>query len=935
MAKKAKRTQKEKLFQETLVPVKLGSGELFDVSFGDEDPGPVECLGMTFDNDQARRDYFLDKLREKLKDPEFRKIEGFPIGEDEDILALSDPPYYTACPNPFLTDIVTNCKNTRSEDDRHSQPFASDVTEGKGDPIYDAHPYHTKVPPKALMRMLLHFTEPGDLVLDAFSGSGMLGVAASLCQNPAPVLGDFDGVAGLRTAILSDISSLASFIGHINCRPGISSDIFTSTSDAVLNAVRESDDWMYKTSHSSRSHNVKGDILYTIWSEFYRCSQCSAEFLAWDIIVDRRNKCILKSFRCPECDIELSKDRLDRVTENYFDSLLNAPAIRNKSCPVLIHYKVGKTRYEKTPDDSDLALLKQLDDQPYPVSVRAVKMNLEDAPWGDFYRPGYHAGMTHVHHFYTKRNMATLAAMRKMALQSPYPQQMLYILTAFVDNHASKRNRYLIDKHHPSGTTCGPLPNSLYIPELQCEVNPFNTWKKTTKKQAKAFAIARTPTTYSTTEASRLTGIPEDSVDYVFVDPPFGKNILYAESSFCFEYFLHVFTNRKREAIVSKCQGKSIDGYQDEIRHVFQQCYRVLKPGRWMTIEFSNRSNAVWNAIGEAVQSCGFVIADVRVFDKKQGTIRQDLGQSIKKDLIISAYKPNRELEERFATESGTEIGVWDFVEGHLRQVPVFLRTNGKAEVVLERQNHVLFDRMVAFHVQRGSAVPLSAGEFHAGLEQRFAQQDGMFFLPEQIVEYDKKRLTVKEITQLELFVSDESSAIQWLKQQIGIKPQTFQEIHPLFLKELAAWDKYEKPLELSELLAENFLCYDGIGVVPSQIHSYLSSNFHDLRNLDKDHPNLVAKANNRWYVPDPRKEADLEKVRHRHLMKEYEQYQDGKGKLKIVRSEALRAGFKECWQNGDYQTIVEMAKRVKDDIIQEDAALLMYYDNASMRVGD
>ena len=66
----------------------------------------VECLGMKFPNDEARRKYFLEKLREKLKDPEFRKIEGFPIGTDEDILALSDPPYYTACPNPFLVDFI-------------------------------------------------------------------------------------------------------------------------------------------------------------------------------------------------------------------------------------------------------------------------------------------------------------------------------------------------------------------------------------------------------------------------------------------------------------------------------------------------------------------------------------------------------------------------------------------------------------------------------------------------------------------------------------------------------------------------------------------------------------------------------------------------------------------------------------------------------------
>ncbi len=79
---------------------------LFSKETSTQAPGPVECLGMTFQNDEERREYFLEKLREKLKDPEFRKIEGFPIGSDEDILALSDPPYYTACPNPFIADFI-------------------------------------------------------------------------------------------------------------------------------------------------------------------------------------------------------------------------------------------------------------------------------------------------------------------------------------------------------------------------------------------------------------------------------------------------------------------------------------------------------------------------------------------------------------------------------------------------------------------------------------------------------------------------------------------------------------------------------------------------------------------------------------------------------------------------------------------------------------
>ena len=152
--------------------------------------GLVDCLGMTFPSDDERRKYYLEKLAEKLKDPEFRKIEGFPIGEDVDILALSDPPYYTACPNPWLADFVKFYGRPYNPKEKyHREPFAADVSEGKNHPIYNAHSYHTKVPHRAIMRYILHYTEPGDLVFDGFAGTGMTGVAAHLCGNPEEVQG--------------------------------------------------------------------------------------------------------------------------------------------------------------------------------------------------------------------------------------------------------------------------------------------------------------------------------------------------------------------------------------------------------------------------------------------------------------------------------------------------------------------------------------------------------------------------------------------------------------------------------------------------------------------------------------------------------------------------------------------------------------------------
>ena len=99
----------------------------------------VECLGKKFASNEDRRKYFTEKLREKLADPAFRKTQGFPMGSDEDILRLSDPPYFTACPNPFLADFVrVYGKPYEAAKEYRREPFAVDVSEGKTDQLYRA-----------------------------------------------------------------------------------------------------------------------------------------------------------------------------------------------------------------------------------------------------------------------------------------------------------------------------------------------------------------------------------------------------------------------------------------------------------------------------------------------------------------------------------------------------------------------------------------------------------------------------------------------------------------------------------------------------------------------------------------------------------------------------------------------------------------------------
>ena len=233
-----------------------------------------------------------------------------------------------------------------------------------------------------------------------------------------------------------------------------------------------------------------------------------------------------------------------------------------------------------------------------------------------------------------------------------------------------------------------------------------------------------------------------------------------------------------------------------------------------------------------------------------------------------------------------------------------------------------------------------------------------MYFPPDQVAEYDCMRLTVKKVLQLQLFVRDEESAIQWLKQQCTRKPQTFQEIHPHFMKEFGGWEKDEKSLELAVILEQDFLRYDGAGQVPSQIHSYVSSNFKEFHELAKDDPSLRAKGKDRWYVPDPRKASDLEKLRDRALQREFWEYfragyhpakadstrpylpgldprkqRVPKGKkLKVVRMEAVHVGFRVCWQNRDNTRIIAVARRIPKKVLHEDPKLLIWFDRALAR---
>jgi DNA modification methylase len=866
------------------------------------------------------------KLTKELLD-RMREIEGFPIGRDEDIIALSDPPYYTACPNPWIKEFIIEHGKPFDEenDDYHREPFAFDVSEGKNDPIYNAHSYHTKVPYKAIMRYILHYTEPGDIVFDGFCGTGMTGVAAQMCGNPDP---DFKKKIeeempyvkwGTRKAILNDLCPSATFIAY-NYNKSVNIKEFRNEAKRILAEVENECGWMYDTNHLINDRKqyeedlhgnkkfMKGRINYIVWSDVFICPNCFKEIIFYEYAVNKEKMKLKKEFKCPNCDKKVAKNpsgksdilKLERTWETFYDAFLGQTVKHAKQVPVLIEYTIEsvknktkqKIRYKKIPDDEDFIIMKKIENSKIPYWHPTNKV-----PKGyNTEQPKISHGVSHAHHFYTKRNLWVLSAIYDRIKKSKNRNELQIVFQSICGTLCSKITRYNLG-HRGNG----PISGTLYIASLTAEANVLKLFLSKVSSFLRAFKLLHDKNLISCQSSTSLQYFPSDSLDYIFIDPPFGGNLMYSELNFLWETWLGVFTNNRREAIINNIQKKDLKEYKNLIEHCFIEYYRILKPGRWITIEFHNSRNSVWMAIQEALQRVGFVVADVSTLDKKQGTFKQITSTSaVKQDLIITAYKPNGGLEERFKLTAGTEEGVWEFVREHLKHLPPFVEKDGNLEIITERQNFLLFDRMVAFHVQRGVIVPISAGDFYVGLRQRFPERDGMYFLPDQVVEYDRKRLTANKVEQLSLTVHDEKSAVQWLRQELIENHQTFQEIQPKFLQNLHK-DKYEKLPELSEVLEQNFL-----------------------KNEE-----------GKWYNPDPNKQSDLEKIRERALLREFEKYKEEKGRLKEFRTEAVRAGFKKCWSERDYKTILEIGKRLPPAILQEESTLLMYYDNAMTRGGD
>ena len=869
-------------------------------------------------NLDARVEAAREELRRRL--PELRRLPGCPQGSDEDILAMSYPPYYTACPNPFIADWLTGLDRPGDDDRDDPGPFAADVVEGKGNAFYKAHSYPTKVPHPAIMRFILHYSRPGDVVLDGFAGSGMTGVAAQACGTPEPKvrhaieaeLGTDNIEWGARRAILGELGPSATFISAGVNLP-IDGNAFDHASKKLLDRFESEYGWMYRTTVTPKSGELfEASIDYVVWSEVFTCPHCGGEVVFYDVAFVPATGRVRDEFCCSSCGATLTKRRRE-TRKTKILTLAGDTVDRIDMRPVLIVWRRGEVTGQKRSDESDVEVLERvarLKPPPFP-SAQLPNMHMTHERNN---LPGW--GISSLHHFWPDRSLAALAVLWAWTTEESDPLTRLalrfWIEQAFWG--LSWMNRYKVIQH---GKVGGSLVNQYmtgvyYVPSLTAECSVRYNLEGSSPARGKRRSLVKlwnsSPASAGdvmiSTGSSTALPVPDASVDYVFVDPPFGENIYYADLAYLIESWHGNTTAPLEEAIQSrhKASPKSLDRYAELMSRCFAEFFRVLKPGRWMTVEFSNHSNDVWLRIQDALASAGFVVADTRVFDKDQLSYRQvTADNAVRHDLVISAYKPAEATEYSFEVAAGGEDAAWVFAREHLSRVPVTEGFRGRALVVRERQADRVYERMVAYHVARNTLVPVTAAEFYAGLERRFPVRDGMYFLPEQVEAYERFRITFKELAAQVLFIRDESSAVQWLRQLLKDRPRAFADIQPAFMQGMqsgvASWEELPELLEM----LESYFVDDGTG---------------------------------RWMVPDPKRSEHLDQLRTRALLREFDAYVASRGSLKKFRSEAVRAGFKKAWGDRAFDTILAVGRRLPSDAFVEDSALLHYYRNADRLSG-
>jgi 16S rRNA G966 N2-methylase RsmD/uncharacterized protein YlaI len=522
--------------------------------------------------------------------------------------------------------------------------YARPLPSTRSGALFNAFSYPTKISPESIALYIATHTQPGAVVMDTFAGSGTTGLAAKLCDQPTATMIrsakelELTPVWGPRHAILYELGVIGSCAAEVMCTPP-DPDLFDREASAL---VKDAYTALGPLLDVSDDEGRSGTLRHAIWSEVLACQYCGHEHSFWDTAVEQSPlhlRPIHESYQCPNCRKSLTLGTVNRATETVFDELLGRNIERRKRIIVQIYGKTGKRKWQRASNATDQIALALCDEYALPASIPVAELKL-----GDLYRSGYHFGLSHLHHLYTRRNLICVAKLLELVElrdASIRPALRLLVLS-YNQSHATLMARVVVKNGLSDFVLTGAQSGVLYVSSLPVEKNVIEGIARKVKPLRESFALVRNSrsTVVVHNQSSTLLAEETESVDYLFTDPPFADFIPYAEINQINELWLGKRTDDTNEVVISRSQSKSLDDYGRLMSEVFAEAARVLKPQGVATVVFHAAKANVWSTLQKAYHNAGFNVAATSVLDKLQASFKQVVSTvSVKGDPLLLLTK--------------------------------------------------------------------------------------------------------------------------------------------------------------------------------------------------------------------------------------------------------------------------------------------------------
>lgn len=514
--------------------------------------------------------------------------------------------------------------------------YNMDLPSTRGGLFYDTFAYPTKIAPESIAIYIATHTKPGDTVLDVFGGSGSTGIAALMCEHPTETMKmiankyNLQPEWGPRNAIVYEIGKYGAFALHVMANPPEQKS-FTSAVTKLVNTIDDE----FSIYNTKDSEGNLGVIRHIIFSDIVLCTKCGNEFSYYEGMVRYAPLRIDGNGICPYCGNKCKTSDFPYVTEEIFDTLIQKFITRRKRVPVKVYGQTGHEKWVREANDADIEQLRTIEAYEYPCRYEAQKI-----VWGELHRSGYHTGISHLHHFYTKRNFLVMYYLWERAdeYEPKVRDAIRLLLLSYNASHATLMTRVVVKKNSKDFVLTSAQSGVLYVSSLPVEKNIIVGVRRKLHSFESAFTYLNRcigQINVFNSSSQRLSQ-PDKSVDYIFTDPPFGDFIPYAEVNQINELWLQETTNRADEIIISRSQKKDVNCYQKMMTDVFYEMKRVLKDNAFATVVFHSSKATVWNALCKAYSAAGFCVEATASIDKHQASFKQVVSEgSVQGDPLI------------------------------------------------------------------------------------------------------------------------------------------------------------------------------------------------------------------------------------------------------------------------------------------------------------